>query len=83
MIANLNVRVGADNRVPLGTTQSGCIFKAASKGATEVGLEYFAVGIFYQAPSVVRVTIFSQVSVDGVLAKGDDSVDLLFGVGEA
>lgn len=43
--------------MPLGTAQSGCVFEAAGKGAAEVGLEDFAVGVFYQAPGVVGVAV--------------------------
>lgn len=82
MVANLNIRVRTDNRMSLGATQSRGIFEAAGERTTEVSLEDLAVGILHQTPGVISIAVLGQVPIYRVLAKGDDSVDLLLGVGE-
>lgn len=82
MVANLNVRVGTNDRMSLGTTESSSILEAAGQCTTEVGLEDLAIGIFHKAPCVVGITVLGQVRVDRLLTESDDSVDLLLGVGE-
>lgn len=82
MVANLNIRVRADYRMSLGTTQSSRVLETAGERTAEVGLENLAIGIFHQAPCVVSVAILGQVPVDSILAEGDDSINLLLSVGE-
>lgn len=67
----------------LSATQSSGVLETAGERATKVSLEDLAIGKFNQPPRIVSVAILGQVAIDGLLAKGDDSVDLLFGVREA
>ena len=57
MVANLNIRVSADDRMSLGATQSSRVLETAGERATEVSLENLAIGKFHQAPCVVRIAI--------------------------
>ena len=84
-IAYLNTvdrRVPTDDSVGLCAADACCAFVAVGQGAAQVRGEDFAVGEFDHAPAVVAVAVLGQIAVDGLLAHGDDSVDLSFGIGQ-
>lgn len=75
-------RVAVDDRVALGAADAGGGLEAVGDGPAQCHLQDLAVGELDEAPGVVGVTELGEVAIDRLLAKGDDAVDLLLGVGD-
>lgn len=76
-------RVPVDDGVRLCAAHAGAALEAVGEGAAEVRGQDLAVGELDHCPAVVAVAVLGEVAVDGLLAHGDDAVDLLLGVFEA
>lgn len=67
----------------LGTANSSGAFKPIFKRSTDVCRQDFPIGKLNNAPSIIAVTVFGKIGIDGLLSKCDDSVHLLLGIRQA